>query len=334
MIISNYRVTEENEDLLPFTPIFVGDRILIDNTALEHFTVCSRLAEYYLIDRREPAETKPALAYGTAIHSCMELLNANLGIRDRSSEFTWYMQKFDELLTDHFQRFPPPEDEWRNKERAMETMAAYLSQFPDEPYDILPFQGAKAIEISFQLELGKIECGIPLPNGERPDYLYVDWCGRRDLDILRQYKKWVHDYKTTSMLGENFWADFLNSSQQLGYVWAAQEQHGFEFEGTLITAIASRKPSKTGTAQEFERRYFPYEQSRIEEWRHNTLTLVADFISHWERREFPMETKWCVGKYGRCRYLDVCCQPPELRQTYLASNTFKNVTWNPVTREA
>ena len=105
-------------------------------------------------------------------------------------------------------------------------------------------------------------------------------------------KLWIMDHKTTTILGENFFADFLNSQQTIGYTWAAQQLIGKPIEGLYLNAIAIRKQTKTGTPFEVHRKRFPYEQERIAEWTHNTLTLVSDFLSHYDRKFFPMETKW------------------------------------------
>jgi hypothetical protein len=159
--------------------------------------------------------------------------------------------------------------------------------------------------------------------------LKVIWTGRQDMLTQEAEGIFVLDHKTTTILSANFFAEFENSSPALGYTWAASEEFGIECRGLHLNAIALRRPSRAGVQFEVQRKHYFYHRERLDEWRYNTLVLVSDFFSHLDRGYFPQETKWCVGKYGPCKYLDVCSMPPSQRHAMLYSNTFEDVTWNP-----
>ncbi len=80
----------------------------------------------------------------------------------------------------------------------------------------------------------------------------------------------------------------------------------------------------------FFRAYFDYSPERIAQWETNALTLVEDFVHCLVRNYFPMHTKWCFGKYGKCQFHDVCTiDDPFVRMKMLMSDAYKDVTWNP-----
>lgn len=141
------------------------------------------------------------------------------------------------------------------------------------------------------------------------------------------------DHKTTSMLGSTFYDDFRMSSQTVGYHWAMRQRHP-DLKGFILNVIAWRKPTKTGTSLEFQRMPFYYDEFRLVEWYTDTVHQINDFLAHLQRNYFPKQTKWCVGKYGKCQYFDVCsAASKDERDFVLASDMFSNVTWTPFIAE-
>lgn len=319
----------------------------IDNSSSERFTTCSRSAEYYIVRRREVAAPAPALAFGKAVHSGLE-------IKYKYELTPAVKQRQLELVTKAFQDNPVPEDDHRTLDRAMDVIEKYDKKYPVELFDVAthPLTLEPCVEMKFELPLGKIEVNDWIPvwttlninddqlklrwNGETQQHevyissIYVLWTGRIDMIVRMDGLLWVLDHKTTQMMGPQFFEDFKLSNQTVGYAWAAQQIMELPIAGLILNALCVRKPTKTGTPTEFERRRFLYDQEQIHEWHENMLVLVSDFIHHLARGYFPMETKWCFGKYGRCQYHDVCCAPAKNRDELLGSNDFKDVTWNPL----
>lgn len=305
-------------------PIISPEGIMkISNTSLEYFTTCARSAEYYLLRQRRIARPASALTFGAAIHEALALFHTKYESQGPDS-WAGFFQEAEKLLIPYFQEVP--EDEWRTLERAQRSLASYLASLDEDSLPLTPLvkDGGFLAETSFEVPIGEVEFNHEF-QGVFHKNLKVIWKGRFDLIVEHREKLWVVDHKTTSFVGPSFFLDFENSSQTLGYTWAAEKILGRPVEGLLLNALVIRKPTKTGVGFELQRKYFPYCLDRVNEWAFNTLTLVSDFLSHLKRGYFPMETKWCVGKYGPCQYLDVCTLAASQRETMLASNFYENV---------
>jgi hypothetical protein len=66
------------------------------------------------------------------------------------------------------------------------------------------------------------------------------------------------------------------------------------------------------------------------EWKQDMLSGVEQFMHSVTNNKFPKATKWCFGKYGKCKYHDVCTSPPNLRHAFLHGINYQNVTWSPL----
>ena len=198
-----------------------------------------------------------------------------------------------------------------------------------DDFEIVNFADRQAgHSLYFELPLGEVDFQSTF-QGRHIDKVKVLWTGQIDAIIRRFDVLRVMDHKTTTMLGANFFAEFMNSSPAMGYTWAAQHILGDKVAGLFLNAIALRRPSKAGVQFKVQRRSYDYDAERLAEWQYNTLTLVSDFLSHLDRGFFPMEYRWCVGKYGACKYLDVCSMPPAQRERRAAWEHFRECTGNP-----
>lgn len=352
-------IQPKQRHLLTQSPDHPDDYILsIDHSSLESFNVCARKAEYALVVKRQPVRNTSALSYGSAIHRAIE---TSLRVSPAERNSREVVQKQNGDIIAHFGENPVPMDEWRTADCAINTLNKYRKQFEHDVFDVLEVNGQPMVEVPFALPLGTVEINqtiqydpkIALGYEPRPDEqtaffcrnIHILWSGRIDAIIVMDGRIWVMDHKTSSMGGERFTDQFFLSSQTIGYTWAAQELlnadiswEDFEHphppyknvSGLLLNGIISRRPTPTGKANEFIRQRYPYYTWQLEEWKHNTLTLVSDFLSHLTRGFFPQQTAWCINKYGRCPYFEVCQLPPQQRPTYLNSNLFEPVTWSPL----
>jgi PD-(D/E)XK nuclease superfamily len=321
-------VTHDNNEGVLAPLIDANGVMRIDNSSLEHFTTCARSAEYYIVERRQPVAERVALRTGGAVHILMEIFYRDF--QGRAPHYGKFLEACREVLQPYFLKYPPPPEDHRTLAYLEEHILSYVgyAEMLDD-FDVVRLSdGQPAIEVYFEYDLGEVEFNSEYL-GTRYDKIKVLWCGRIDMIIKRLGQYWIMDHKTTSVLGPNFFAEFMNSSPAMGYTWAAQKIIGQPVAGLYLNAIALRKPSRSGNQFEIERRSYLYDVERLEEWQYNTLILVSDFLSHMDRGFFPQEYKWCVSKYGTCKYLDVCSMPPTQRSVVLESNAFENVTWNP-----
>ncbi len=294
----------------------------VDNSSKELFETCARAAEYYSVFRREGTADRPAQFFGSAAHEA-------LAVRKTIANHPNFEQVQIETIIDLFKDHQLSPDEWRTCDRLIDVIKAYNVQWPvkAEPFEVV--EGT--IELPFKLLLGTaaLESDITTHAGTfHVSAVDIYWTGRID-SIVNYGVPLVLDHKTTSVLGPTFFDDFVLSSQMLGYTWAARKL-GYDVQGLLLDVLALRKPSRTGTIQEFQRQRYFYNQDHIDEWEKDTFTLIIDFLEHLCRGYFPKSTKWCFGKYGRCQYWDVCTQRPANRSAMLQSDLYKDVTWSPL----
>ena len=310
----------------------------IDNSTLERFETCPRSLEYYLIRRRQKP-SRAALLYGSAIHCGLEVLYK----AKKWDEETIELAK--SAIRAEFAGSFISTEEWRTPELACDTIDKYVAH-PQYKNDLQFYKfDSEKVETAFSLPLGVIELNSDLPlsyeqllgevgNDELVHIkdMVVKWTGRIDLVAESPSGIQIWDHKTTSLTGSTYFDQFRMSQQTKGYNWAYHKLYGEYPAQTVINVLAGRKPTKTGRALEFFREPFNYTPAQIEEWENNVSAFIADLMAHMQRGFFPMATQWCVGKYGRCPYMDVCELDLNQRENMLQSNFYENVTWNPASK--
>ena len=361
---------QRRRTLLQQSPDHPDDYILaIDHSSLESFNVCARKAEYALVQKRQPVRNTSALSYGTAVHKAIEtMLRVDADQREnpvvvgkvQSDIISHYGENpvpMDEWRT--AERALETVAKYRKQfaNDVFEVLEVNGNPMVEVPF-ALPLGMVELNQVVKYDPL--IVTGAAKNDDDTPcQHFYVRnihilWSGRIDAIIVMDGRIWVMDHKTSSMGGAGFTDQFFLSSQTIGYTWAAQEllraAHGsspgtfanwspihrlevgtsIDVSGLLLNGIITRKPTRTGVGNEFVRQRYRYEPAQLDEWKHNTLTLVSDFLSHLCRGFFPMQTAWCINKYGRCPYFEVCQLPAQQRERYLSSNIFEPVTWSPL----
>lgn len=328
-----------------------NDYILeIDWTSISSYLACPRKSLWSLIHaRNEPRSA--ALLYGNAIHHALE--SHHRGETDFEKVLSRGRREFqgvDALFLD-----------WRNEDKYASTIAAYIKKYGDtDPLLFAPIEledGSKMVEQAFSLPLTQVKINqyVPYPvdllvaptqwdpahslanieSGESRfwiDNIHVQWTGVLDIGLITQGQRWVMDHKTSSIGGQSFWDAFTLSQQLRGYIWAAESITGYKYEGGVVNALFGRKPTLKGGGKELEleRQWIHYRPDQIVEWHTNMISIVSDFIHRVVTANFPENSTACVGKYGRCAYLDVCSMPASQRLTMLGSDTFADNVWNPL----
>jgi PD-(D/E)XK nuclease superfamily protein len=326
--------------------------LVMDNSAIETFTTCPQYARNYLVMGREAHARNAALTFGGAIHVGCEHIERDEGKTEipwRRSE-VWSDSDTAQAVLRYFTENPAPPDEYRTPTTALELLAHYRVRrtFPDYEWNVLNDSSGPLIERAFEIPLGVLEVNadIQLPqwNDSRTvSHIHVAWSGRLDLIADCNNKRRVVDHKTTSIGGDQFVMDFQLSNQTIGYVWAAQQLWpDLNIDGFCLNAFHLRKPTPGvglldkgprggAPALNFFRAYFDYSKERLQQWEDNALVLVEDFVHCLVRGYFPLHTKWCFAKYGKCQYHDVCTiDDLKVRDRMLMSDAYKTVTWNPV----
>lgn len=303
----------------------------IDNSSLETFSQCPRATYYKQGLARVPSNQIP-LIFGGAIHVALDHYYKGGDIPTAISL----------AVSDYTARVPDPSfSGWRNVDRLTEVLNQYFSHYSSDPITTYPDK----VEIPFTYPLGH----FPLNTSIQSPHLWFDlptpaptlyirnldivWTGRIDLIITHLGQFMLADHKTTSIEGPTFWEQFALSQQFIGYTTVAQSLFpDLLIKAALVNCIYMRPPTAKGIAKtEFMRQVFYYDQQKIEEWKKDIAMLIGNFVHYMLSGYFPKHTTWCISKYGRCPYHQVCQLPEEAqRQQALDSFEFTNNTWNPL----
>lgn len=305
-------------------PLTDGDTLFIDNSSLEHFCTCPRQALYSLVRRLKPAGERTALNFGGIIHKILEArYRACTALHAQTQEVTAVMMATAER---EYQKWTPPEDDYRTFSCAVELIRRYEDAYPFEQFEVVRSRdGSPMIEVPFAIPLGEIKL--------EDKTVKIVWQGRIDMAYLSENGGglFVMDHKTTSVMGPSYFSSFTISHQMYGYAWAVEQLCGRQVTACVINALGVRKPTRTGNAFEFKREVIPVQRGLLDEWKQDTLYIVADFVEMCRRGYLPKHTAWCNGKFGQCPYFKVCTlESSEQREVMLNSGEFVHNDWSPL----
>lgn len=311
-----------------------------DNSSLEVMLTCPRKYLYQVVFGRQTGPAAP-LTYGSAIHEALDIWYSTPD-RKAHDEALWI--KMCQGAAEAWDNNYPP-TEWRTLDRAIDTLSKYREQYPSEPFNVL------AAEQAFSVPLGELDLGntgLPFtwsqlvepsswPQEDIGDLkvninkLLVFWTGKIDLVTEENNRLWIWDHKTSSVLGQSYFDQFELAQQTLGYTWAGNQIEDQPIFGFGLNVIVSRKPTRTGTGNEFHRRKFIYPKERVDEFPHNTMRIMETLVSYLIKDDFPKHSSWCVSKYmQKCPYFDVCAAASQDRGTILFSDNYVDNTWSPL----
>ena len=327
------------------TPLPLIDGALhIDNSFLEALQTCPRALEYKHIVRRHLSSARPAISFGTAIHEALDIRYARYGDLDAITQAQCETEQY-AALQEHFSQAPPPEGDWRDLNWAATIVKAYNEHYMVEPFNLLSDEeGHVIVERAFKIpflgfnpESGEVYRIDNVSALQEDIHVPIFYTGRIDLPVSWDGHLIVLDHKTTSFIGDSFWEDLRVSPQQTGYCWAWYRLTGQKPIGFCVNAIRTRalplRP-KGGInewwGENFQRSKEYLSDHHYDEWEQNTTALIEEFLWHCSRSYFPMKKKWCVGKYGRCQFYDVCYTPADQRPMMLESTEFEEYKWNPL----
>lgn len=250
--------------------------------------------------------------------------------------------------------------DYRTYDYAVQSFHSYISHYKDELLTPFTHQDKPMVEFSFSFPLGKSElptnvfqqwgfgtltdCGLTegekIRQGQTHLPIKIEWSGIVDMLAEINGSLYVVDHKTTSILSQDFFDGFEIAMQPVGYFAAMRAAFPeLPLKGFLANVLACRKPvaafTKSGkptSSKPFEalRRQYAYSDWHVEEFKRDALALVEELFANLTNSYFPRKTTWCIGKYGKCPFFDVCALPPNQRMAMLKSDQYTNNTWRPV----
>jgi hypothetical protein len=314
---------------------------------MELHQTCPRAAQYGLCYRRRTSAERSALKFGGIIHKVMEArYRAATELYAQSPEVEKVMVATAQV---GFKDYMPPEDDFRNLDRAVDLIHRYGERYPFEDFEVMELPNGKPfIEVPFAFPLVTIETDAEflvqvLVRDSNGDFVMsgeaevrhlksirVLWIGRIDMGYRSHGGVYILDHKTSS-IATNM-AEFEISHQFYGYVTAAEEMlAGAQVHGIVINRMVCRKPTRTGEAFTFERKLIPVQRGVLGEWKTDMVHMIIDFLEMVRRGYMPKHTQWCVGKFGTCQFHKVCTlDSAEQKHMMLWSGEFEDNIWNPL----
>jgi hypothetical protein len=307
----------------------------IDNSFLEEAMSCSRLSQYVIFRRLRKSEPSSALAYGGAIHKALEQrYAAGPGLITNEVE-----DRMLTVLREAFSTWDVPEGDFRTLEQAEAQIRAYNQFYQVESFTPVLTE-SRGTEMPFAVPFGEllIEKEVPiwdLPTGEKSikfiDKLPIFFAGRVDLVFKTSSGELrFMDHKTSSLGGTSLFEPFYTGTQMKGYCWALSHLFGQPVRSYVINALVGRRPTRTGKQFDFLRDVHTFHSEHIAEWEITAHELLDRLFASWLSNSWPMEPRWCVGKFGKCPFFDVCMLPPSQREVMLNSGMFTHNSWNPI----
>jgi len=329
--------------------------LFIDNSGwMESITTCPRSLEYKQLYKRIPSTESAALNFGSAIHLALEHRYRHYLAQPVGDQF---YNEIADLFNSFFESHPPMQEDYRNMNWAIEVVKRYMQRYSTESFSLLVDKDNKPIvELAFALPLFTHQAWMVNSLTKEQRILYekndgipVFYTGKIDLPVEIDNQIFICDHKTTSILGPSFFDQMKRTSQMRGYCWAFEQLTGQKTQGYMVNAIRVKAPpeyvtnplaksrGKTMTVEgwwqeSLQRERYQLNPGELDEWKSNTIANIEEMFWHYERGYFPMRTTYCVSKYGRCPYFDVCSLQPHDRGAYLASGLFQDLTWSPLNK--
>jgi hypothetical protein len=223
---------------------------------------------------------------------------------------------------------PQPTGDFRDYQHACRVMEAYNNAYRVEPFALLKTRTGKPIvESSFAFPFGTV--------GTTP----IIYTGKIDVGIEDNNGTWSFDHKTTFQFGDTFDSQMQMDGGQLGYCWALGQFVGKKPSGYLIDAVRIRKPNLKKAefggaaavdASDFKRIPFTVSEDALDDWRTDTLALIADMLRYHSLSYFPRHRWQCTNKFGKCDMFDVCSLPRQFREHALGSDMYEDNVWSPL----
>lgn len=332
------------DDQLPSLPLVPNSRgepcLLIDNSATEQYMECGRKWEYSFLRKRVAVNSAAPLNFGAGIHHALKHRFTELAKLNYVAP-SILTQEEHKILDEHFAVNPQPLGQYRTPTFAKNLVEEYNKVYEKEVQELVVHDGKPQVEVSFAHDLGYVD--LPYNEyiefqGKQWDRILIVWMGRIDAVLRDSMGIWVMDHKTAFMFGDNFWAGQEMSFQCKGYVWAYEQSYGVRPVGYGIDAIRTRKPGKgdefvseTGVRRDdLKRDFFLVSPEQIVEWKRNALSICEEIVFNHQRGYLPRRSTACVGKYGKCPYIDVCRLPIESRLPMLMSGEYVDNNWSPL----
>jgi CRISPR/Cas system-associated exonuclease Cas4 (RecB family) len=300
----------EEIEALGFTPRFPE---VIDSSMLSDFARCPSMfyLRHVLGVRRKSSAGREALDWGSKWHELLEewWKAAQEGLSPQAAAvkaITVALAEWPESIVGETDRHG------RTRERMAKLFLRYVERYAEEDlkHDIL------RAEQFFDFE---------------DETLGLRWCGRMDQvrRIRGKIRGW--DFKTTSMMGPNYFDTYEYSFQLPGYVIALSQIMTEPVDGIVLDVLYTLKSS-----DDFFRRTIKYSPERLAEWVSNTKQYLSDMYRMRDsilRDPEAWHKNWTnCTLYAGCQFRSIHFFEPDSRARILADEYYED-RWDPRNEE-
>lgn len=284
-----------------------------DYTTISTFQACPKKYYFRMIKHLVPTTTAPALLFGKALHSALEVFYKD--IREGKDRATALASSI-KIFQDNYET--PEGEEKRTTENAIKLLKGYEEVYRNEPFKVLGQEIGFAVPVFYKDSTG-VEKSFLL-------------CGRLDALIDWNGVLYVLEHKTTTMLGANYFYQFEMSMQVDGYVYAASQHTGRKCLGAVVNALEVWKDVKkeTSKTKKLEDHYArdPISRSDYElsEYLKDAGEWVERIIDSEKRNSFPRHKGACFTYNYKCPYWDICKYGEDEK---IIGRTYKVEKWEP-----
>lgn len=307
--------------------------VKINSSSLSILQECWRKSYYTLIRQLKSNVESPATLYGTAIHKALEVFYSGAkeervlppdfskeielmgaGASSLKETQSLPLRAVRAFLDTAAPLSALPSSDKRSLATGAWTLEHYFRTYINDPYVILrDSEGKPYVEKILECEVYSEE------------KLRIILFGTVDC-ILRNEENGtvlVTDHKTSSVVGEQFYARLKPNHQYTGYLLLAQRVLKLETHGFLVNCIQvkPRPVTSRGQPPHFPRQVTTRSEEDITEFISTLTYYVKQFLhlrSLGEHEEnFPLSQVGACSSYNGCQFLKVCGAPHSLRENIL-----------------
>lgn len=302
--------------------------VQINSSSLGLLLTCARKSKYSLVDGWRARTESPALRFGSAIHSALEVFYSH-GSRERTIPADFddvapllahgHPSPSKHFLYDAVQAFVSagdalrdlPDTDKRSLASGIWLLGHYFQAYLHDTYVIHTDEAGPVTERFVSapfLETNKLRITL---------FGTIDFVLRNEAtgEIL------PGDHKTSSQMGMDFLNRVKPNHQYTGYAWLARRALGIESENFLVNGIGvkARPLTNRGGPPTFTRQVTRRSDADFAEFADVLLYAVENFLRWQESGVWPLGHVDACANFGGCQFLEVCSAPNQLRDNILSA---------------
>lgn len=318
--------TESPKEMLSVRQVGEKTYVKVNSSSLDVMQSCWRKAHYLLERGLKENLEKPATLFGSAIHKALEVyysaprqervipthFEKNMELLAATGELVSqdvvyraakaFMDKAQPLKNLH-------EANKRSLENGIYLLMTYFKQYESDPFVVMQDDQGPMVERTFE---------IPLYDDE---ILHIDIFGTIDLVLKNEQTGTIliTDHKTSSIMGNDFYARLKPNHQYTIYLMGAQRALGLNTDSFMVNGLQVKERPKTsrGGPPTLIRQITTRDENDMLELTHTLIQYVAQYLGNRQVGFWPLGPVMSCTAYGACQYQEVCSSPKQIRENII-----------------